>query len=331
MILNPKTPTSWAREHPETDPTDSTGEPGEPLDSQGAQKALLARVESATYLPSNSDVARKLIELGNDPEAGTQDYDKVISADASLSAKLLALANSSWFGVRHRVTSVRSAIALLGISNVRSLAMSYWISTMHNGTGLSRAESLRFWRAGLCKAITAKHYAKALDSSVAEDSFVAGMLQDLAVTVMYSAAPTWVGYLLEDAQCDGRSQLRRERELFQVDHAEVGQLLGRKLDLPESLIDLIAFHHDLGGLCELNDNETLAEAVYAASLLPHQLNNWNPRDAAGLQALIDNNRPLVDQSVGEFLSGVQSEFDYLYRFFEGGEASSEDLTRLFPS
>jgi HD-like signal output (HDOD) protein len=88
------------------------------------QQQVRARIESLSDLPTTAAVAIKFVELGKNPEAEPNDNARVISADSSLSSKLLALANSSWAGVRTKVTTVKMAVNLLGLGTVRALAIS---------------------------------------------------------------------------------------------------------------------------------------------------------------------------------------------------------------
>ena len=89
-------------------------------------------------------------------EAGPGEYAKIICSDSALSSKLLSLANSSWFGVRNQVTKPLMAINLLGLGTVRTLAISYCLTGLHNNLGLSADESRTFWTASLSKAVAAR-------------------------------------------------------------------------------------------------------------------------------------------------------------------------------
>ena len=82
---------------------------------EALERAIRQRVESLSYLPTTAAVAMNVVDLGKDPDADPAEYSKVISSDSSLSTKLLALANSSWFGVRNKVTRPNVAVNLLGL------------------------------------------------------------------------------------------------------------------------------------------------------------------------------------------------------------------------
>jgi len=292
------------------------------------RQKIRASVESLSYLPSTVSVAMKFIELGKDPDAEPADYAKVIGADSALSAKLLALANSSWFGVRNKVTTVKAAVNLLGLSTVRTLAVSYCMTGLHNELGLSAEESKLFWEASLCKAVAAREYAALLDKKQADDAFVGGMFQDLAVTVIYAVARDDFLGILEDAENDCCSQLEKERALLGTDHSEVGRMLAEKLELPDLLVDGIAFHHDYENLQEFLESEAVVQALHVAALFPHVLNVWNRDDANVLCRFVDEQLAPRGVEAAVFLTRVQEEFDKLYRFFEEGAEPETRLSEL---
>ena len=290
------------------------------------QQQIRIRIDSLSYLPTTAAVAMKFVELGKNPDADPADYAKVISADSSLSSKLLALSNSSWAGVRNRITNVKMAVNLLGLGTVRTLAISYCMTGLHNELRLSAEESQSFWETSLCKAVAAKCYASLFDSKLADEAFVAGLFQDFALTVLYATARERYSTILQEPQISVQAQLQKERELFGVDHAEVGRSLAQRLELPELFIDTIAFHHDYERLSELVEQETLRNATYAAALLPHRLNAWSGADADTLAKFLREHNASDD--VSAWLAEVQAEFVQLYTFFHEGDTPQAELTEL---
>jgi len=292
------------------------------------EQAARQRIENMSYLPTTVGVAMKFMELGNDPEASPADYCKVISADSSLSTKLLSLANSSWFGVRNKVTKVQVAVNLLGLGTVRTLAVSYCVTGLHNELRLRPEISRMFWAASLCKAVAARTYAAAFDPKMADEAFAAALFQDFALPVMYAVAPDRVLPLIQDNGIDCASRLKAERELFRLDHAELGRCIAQKLELPEIYVDAVAFHHNHSSLRELLSKPMLADACYAASLFPHCLESWNRADAQELERFIPASAAGRWASARVFLDSVQKEFEDIYRYFEQGEVPETKLAEL---
>lgn len=299
----------------------------EPVAS-GLEQKVRDRVESLSYLPTTMAVAMKFVELGKDPDAEPAEYARVISSDSSLSSKLLSLANSSWFGVRNKVTKPQTAVNLLGLGTVRTLAISYCLTGLHNDLRLTPEESRMFWSASLCKAAAAKQFALLFDKKMAEEAFTAALFQDFALPIMYAVAREEVGPLLKDSQLRGSVRLQRERELFRLDHAEMGRVVAQKLELPDLFVDAVAFHHNAESLKEMLEKPVLADAVHVASLFPHALDAWNSQDAQQLRPFLSEKlaAPGVDPSV--FLASVQREFDQIYGYFEQGNAPQAKLADL---
>jgi len=294
--------------------------------AEDLQRRVMERIDTLSYLPTTAAVAMKFVELGKNPDAEPADYAKVISADSSLSSKLLALANSSWAGVRTKVTTVKMAVNLLGLGTVRTLAISYCMTGLHNELRLSPEESEMFWESALSKAVAAKQYAARLEAKCGDEAFVAGLFQDFALPLLYSVVREPYRRLLENPQTNIESQLEQERKLFGIDHAEVGRALAQKLELPELFIDVVAFHHNYERLTELVESAVLRDAARVASFLPHALGSWCKQDADALDAFLRAQAPAVETA--GFVNQVQAEFAKLYAFFNQGKVPHAQLVQL---
>ena len=290
------------------------------------QAQVRARIDTLSYLPTTAGVAMRFVELGRNPEAEPADYAKVIGADSSLSSKLLALANSSWAGVRTKVTTIKMAVNLLGVGTVRTLAISYCMTGLHNELRLSPSESEAFWESALSKAVAAKQYASLSDAKRADEAFVAGLFQDFALPVMYAVARQPYLDLLRNPATSAAAQLSAERALFGMDHTEIGRALAQKLELPELFVDTVAFHHSYERLTELVQSAVIRDATFAAALFPHTLQNWHEEDARVLAEFLREHASRDD--VAAFVSTVQQEFGQLYSFFNEGNAPRAQLTDL---
>jgi len=299
-----------------------------PVATAQLEQQVKSRIEAMSYLPTTVAVAMKFLELGKDPEAEPSAYAKVISSDSSLSSKLLSLANSSWFGVRNKVTKVQVAVNLLGLSTVRTLAISYCLTGLHNELRLSPEESRMFWSASLCKAVAARQFALMHDTKLAEEAFAAGLFSDFALPVMYATAKEPVLGLLRDPATRCAARIERERGLFRLDHAELGRSIAQKMELPELFVDVVAFHHDYASLCEFVGKGVLADATYLASLFPHYLDIWNRDDAEEMRRFFTEHGGAPARAPEKFLEVVQKEFNQLYCYFEQGNPPEVNLADL---
>jgi len=286
------------------------------------------RVESLSYLPTTVAVAMKFVELGKDLDADPNEYAKVIGSDSALSSKILSLANSSWFGVRNKVTKPQTAVNLLGIGTVRTLAISYCLTGLHNELRLGPDESRMFWSASLCKAVAAKQYALQFDRKIAEEAFTAGLFQDFAMPVLYSVARDQMPALLRDVEIGCKALLKKERDLFRLDHTDIGRLVAQKIGLPGMFVDAVGFHHNLDRLQETLDNKVLVQAVHVASLFPHCLDAWNRQDAQRLRGFLAEHVAGGADGSTAFLDTVQKEYNLIQAYFGHGSKHRMKLADL---
>ena len=303
----------------------TTASTAQPLTGGTLEAEIRTRINSLSYLPTTAAVAMKFVELGKDFNAEPDDYARVVSSDSSLSAKILAMANSSWAGVRNKVTNVKTAVNLLGLGTVRTLGISYCVAGLHNELKLNAAESQLFWEAALCKAAAAKTYMARVNERKADEAFVTGLFQDFALPVMYSIGRGRYLQAFGDADATSSAQRQKERDLFNMDHTEVGRLLAQQLELPDLFVDCVAFHHNLERMCELLEDPHLAEAAYTAALLPHLLNVWHREDAETLAAFVSERAGVAGE---DFLADVQREFEQMYKYLNDDAEPNTDLSEL---
>lgn len=308
--------------------TNSAPAPTKPKTFGDYEHLLRQKVEQLTYLPASLSVAVKFIELGKDPDAGPVEYDRTISADAALGSKILALANSSWYGVRNEVKKVVQAITLLGLANIRMLATSYCMAGFHNHLKIPKKDVKWYWQAALCKGVAAKVFAQATGANCADEAFLAGLFQDIALPLIHSVAKDPLVSILEDPNVDVLAQIAAEREAFGVDHCEVGRWLATKLELPDAYTDAIAFHHDPECVAKFIASDTLANAIQVAAMFPHVPDRWHTADADQLDVFLAEHAQDVFQNRENFLEQVQKEFETLYGFFEPDQALGWKLADL---
>jgi putative nucleotidyltransferase with HDIG domain len=198
---------------------------------------MIARVDA---LPSPSVVVQKLNECILRPDANVSDVATIAATDAAITAKLLQLANSSFFGIARPVTDVEDAITLIGISTVRDLATGsklYDVPTTDAGPmDISELET---------HTNEVAHIARALCSNtdIAREAFCAGVLHDIGELVLA------IGFPDEEAEIrrrmtTGEDRCSLENELFDVTHAAIGAHLLRLWGLPASIVEAVAWHHD---------------------------------------------------------------------------------------
>lgn len=198
-----------------------------------------------------------------------------MSRDQALSAKMLRLANSSFYGLPAKVGTVQQAIVVIGFNSARALAVA---GNVIDTFGQGRAGDIdvaTFWRhsiaAALCARGLARHAGLALDHA-----FIAGLLHDVGRLVLASGFPQQYARVLDYCASEQTTVSEAEQRVLGVDHQRVGQLLGQAWKFPLAIQGAIARHHGPAA-AELGQ---LAGLVHAADAVVQALDLGGGEHAA---------------------------------------------------
>jgi putative nucleotidyltransferase with HDIG domain len=202
---------------------------------------VLSRVEDLPTLPRTM---LKIMELVNDPTASAKDLAGVVRDDQVLTARLLRLVNSSFYGFPQRISTVTGAIVLLGFDAIRSLLLTTSVvEIFSSGSKANRLRAERLWDHSLGCAVGAKTIGKEIGYDKVEELFVAGLLHDIGKIVeMTYLEPKYIEICSVVEKEDVLIQAA-EQMILGFTHAEVGKLLAEKWNLPAKFISVIACHH----------------------------------------------------------------------------------------
>jgi HD-like signal output (HDOD) protein len=197
-------------------------------------------------IPSLGSYARAMAELEtvlNHPRSTLADLGNVIEKDPDLTARLLKLGNSSFFGFPNRLETVAEAVSVIGIQQVQDLILASSVVELFQGIKADLADMESFWKHSLACGIGARCLAIARQMPKAEKFFVAGLLHDLGRLVLFSRAPDQVIEIFRLYQ--SRRMLLREAEvaILGFDHAVLGEALMRSWQYPANLVHAVAYHH----------------------------------------------------------------------------------------
>lgn len=196
-------------------------------------------------LPTMSSSITEVISACDDPDITVGRISDAIMRDQSLTAGILRLANSAFYGHPRRVATISDASLLLGFSAIKSLAISTHTSRLLAGPlpgyGLQRGE---LWDHSVAVAFTARRLALEVDCNPVEEAFVAGMLHDIGKLILSSRMEDAFDEVVALAE-ERRAPLHEvESELLGFDHAELGAQVARAWNFPPDLEEAIRHHHD---------------------------------------------------------------------------------------
>ncbi|MBI5056111.1 MAG: HDOD domain-containing protein [Nitrospirae bacterium] len=196
-------------------------------------------IKDTRSLPTLPGIITKLTALAEDGKVSVNEMARVVSSDQVLSAKVLKLVNSPFYGFSGRISTVSKALILLGVNVVKSLAISSSIFEM------MEKNILGLWEHSLGTAVAANIIARRLNLPEWEEISTAALLHDIGKVIIKIRLEKEYDDLLSLIKEKELSMIEAERQLLEIDHAEIGQWLARTWNMPEKLIEPIAFHHNV--------------------------------------------------------------------------------------
>lgn len=202
-------------------------------------------VAATGELPALPSTTARLLALLDDAEVGADDVLGVVGHDPALTANLLKLCNSAYYGLRRQVGTVREALVMLGNRTVVSLAFATSLGDVLRGPLAGyRLERDALWRHSLAVAVGAAHFVSAGgDRALRERAFTGGLVHDMGKLVLNAPLKAKLQQLPQSAGFD--VLVRGEREILGFDHAEAGAALAVAWNFPAALALVIGSHHDL--------------------------------------------------------------------------------------
>ncbi len=227
-------------------------------------KVLLGSIDN---LPSTPKVFVELERALADPDTSTQHLGCIIQQDMGMTAKILKIVNSAFFGLRRTISNPMEAVAYLGIDTVKALVLVNSIFERAKPLGTRSVSLEDLWRHSLVTATGAKTIAIAqgCNQAAQDETFVGGILEDVGILVLASSFPKAYDQVAEAVSADKAPLTVAEEEAFTVNHAEVGAYLLSLWSIPGPVVRIVHLHHSPQRIKEPGFNPALA--VYAADIL----------------------------------------------------------------
>lgn len=219
-------------------------------------------------LPSSPAIITTLIGLTSDINTDIGKISKTIMADQSLTAKLLKLSNSSFYGRAKEVVSLKEAIVLLGFQTLRSLVVATSTRSLYHGSVSAAAVDV-LWEHSLATAIASRQIAEAIRHPQAEESFIAGLMHDIGKLIMLQKLDTEYKKIISQVEKNGDSFMELEDKTYGFNHTDVGLLILHKWSFPKILINAVFEHHH-----PIDNEESLPSLAYIVHLANHMAKSF---------------------------------------------------------
>lgn len=196
------------------------------------------------WVASLPEVYYKLREAMDDPDCTFEDYGEIIRSDTALSARLLKLVNSSFYGFPTEVGTISHALSIIGTDQLTDLVLATAITREFRGIPKDLVDMESFWRHSIACGLAAKQIAALQGRSNFEHYFLGGLLHDIGKLVMFKKIPDEIVLIFDNFRNIPNQNLYEvEQRVIGYDHAQVGGALLEQWRLPHDLVRAVNYHH----------------------------------------------------------------------------------------
>jgi putative nucleotidyltransferase with HDIG domain len=272
------------------------------------------RVQSIIQLPALPTVALEVIQMVDNPKTSASTLGKLISSDQSLTAKVLKIANSPFYGFPKKISTVDFAIIILGFDALKEIVISISLVSSLQKKSDSLFDGKAFWDHAIVTGVIARRLARDLGYRVSGEVFVGGLLHDMGISILHRYFTNEFRRIVEIARESDLTFLEAEESVLQITHAHVGGWLAERWNLPDHLGEAITQHHCPG---EAKKNKELVALVHCADVLASRINNKSSvefdkgveLDPVALSNLKLDDPNALDKYVDSYRNAIQEDID----------------------
>lgn len=214
--------------------------------------------------PSMPGAASELLSIIDDPKVAASQIEDILRYDPGLTANILKLSNSAYFGLSNEVGSVRRAVVLLGLNRVTQIVMTSCVNALMavnvDGYDLPPGE---LWRHSIAVSVAAELLVKELKIQAPEETFTAALLHDVGKIALSDVLKDNFE-AINTISSEGIPFLFAENEVLGTNHAEIGAQILKTWSLPENIVNAVRWHHDPDSA---EESQILIDIVHIADVL----------------------------------------------------------------
>ncbi|MEE9275848.1 MAG: HDOD domain-containing protein [bacterium] len=271
------------------------------------QSQFRSKVESLQSLPTLPGVVAKLSAMVDSSTTSTAQVGEMIQADQVLSAKVLRLTNSAFFGFPGKIGTVTHALVLLGFNAVKGLVLTASVFDVMAG------EMLALWMHSLGVSMTAGIIARRIGLKDPEEVQVAGLIHDIGKVVLKVEEPDYFDEVSKKVKESGMLFIDAEKEVLGLDHTRVADWLSDKWNLPASIREPITLHHTP---LRADSPAGPTGVIHLADVLVRSV---------GFGSGGDNRMPVLEREVVKALNLSLSEIEEILQAMDEEFVKAEDL------
>ncbi len=226
-------------------------------------ESLLSRINDIPTLPAS---VLRVMQMIEDPFCSSSDLAKVIQADPAMAAKVLKLANSSYYGFRQKIANIPQAVTLLGFATLKNTLLAAAVFDLFRvaGTGFDLSA---LWTHSVTTATAAKLLAKRAKYPHSETAFTAALMHDIGKIILARFIPEGLTEIVGVIEKEHLAMYDAEKKVLGLSHPALGAWVLGRWGLPAPVVEAVEFHHHP---TRAQNGFDLAGIVYLANILAHR-------------------------------------------------------------
>lgn len=198
-------------------------------------------------LPTISVIASKLLDMLVNENIAMGSISELMQHDPAITAKILKIVNSAYYGLRKEIDTLKMALVLLGINEISNIVMSLSLfrGFSLDDKGVSEFNREAFWEHSSITAYFSQYLGRKLGLKYHGEEFTAGLIHDIGIIILDQY---YYDDFVDIVSLTNEHQLRNveaEKAILGVTHADIGAIIARKWKLPEKLANVIKYHHTI--------------------------------------------------------------------------------------
>ena len=233
----------------------------------GKERSLEGFIGGIENLPTLPGIAIRILKAVQKKEPDINEISDIISTDPPLSAKVLKLANSSFYNLPAKITSVLHSIKMLGLNTVKNIALGFSLVNNYQSKKSSGFDYTSFWKNSLVGAVSAKLLTEKLNPESLDNAFFMGLLQNIGTLTFGHCMPAQYNLVLSEMEKTSSEYQDAEENILGYSHQEIGEYLMKSWGLPETLYMPVGYHHNPEKLASAQPSiQALTRILHLSSL-----------------------------------------------------------------
>lgn len=210
------------------------------MDKESAVERVISGVGDLPAMPA---VVAQVIEITEDPSSQMSDLSDCVHADPALTAKILRVSNSSYYGMKQYVGTLKLALVILGVREIRNIVLGISVFETLRQKGADANIASEIWAHSLRVAGVAKKLAAHMGLGFQGEEFISGLLHDIGKMVLLCQLGEEYGKLYKKLKDDQQALYEAELEEFGFSNADAAMALASKWNLPQTLTDALWYQY----------------------------------------------------------------------------------------